>query len=71
MAAVKLNVFHWHLTENQGFRIESKKFPKLHEMGSDGLYYTQEQVREIIAYAASAASAWCRNLICRATRPRG
>jgi hexosaminidase len=52
MAAVKLNVFHWHLTENQGFRIESKKFPKLHQMGSDGLYYTQEQAREIIAYAA-------------------
>jgi hexosaminidase len=51
MAAVKLNVLHWHLTENQGFRIESKKFPKLHQMGSDGLYYTQEQVREIIAYA--------------------
>src|SRR5947208_2803882 len=40
MAAVKLNVFHWHLSENQGFRVESKKFPKLHEMGSDGLYYT-------------------------------
>src|SRR5207248_2463342 len=37
MAAVKLNVFHRHLSENQGFRIESKKFPKLHEMGSDGL----------------------------------
>ncbi len=51
MAAVKLNVFHWHLTEDQGFRIESKKFPKLHQLGSDGLYYTQEQAREIIAYA--------------------
>lgn len=52
MAAVKLNVFHWHLTENQGFRIESKKFPKLHRLGSDGLYYTQDQAREIVAYAA-------------------
>jgi len=52
MAAVKLNVFHWHLTEDQGFRVESKKFPKLHLMGSDGLYYSQDQVREIIAYAA-------------------
>jgi hexosaminidase len=52
MAAVKLNVFHWHLTEDQGFRVESKKFPKLHSLGSDGLYYTQDQVREIIAYAA-------------------
>ena len=51
MAAVKLNVLHWHLTEDQGFRVESKKFPKLHLMGSDGLYYTQDQVREIIAYA--------------------
>ena len=51
MAAVKLNVLHWHLTEDQGFRIESKKFPKLHQMGSDGLYYSQEQVREIIDYA--------------------
>ena len=51
MAAVKLNVFHWHLSENQGFRIESKRFPKLQEMGSDGLYYTQEQVREVLAYA--------------------
>lgn len=52
MAAVKLNVFHWHLTEDQGFRIESKKFPKLHLLGSDGLFYTQDQAREIIAYAA-------------------
>jgi hexosaminidase len=51
MAAVKLNVFHWHLSENQGFRVESKKFPKLHEMGSDGLYYTQAEVRDVIAYA--------------------
>ncbi|HLM24484.1 MAG TPA: family 20 glycosylhydrolase [Pyrinomonadaceae bacterium] len=51
MAAVKLNVFHWHLTEDQGFRVESKKLPKLHQLGSDGNYYTQDQVREIIAYA--------------------
>lgn len=51
MAAVKLNVFHWHLTENQGFRIESRRYPKLHQMGSDGLYYTQDQAREIIEYA--------------------
>ncbi len=51
MAAVKLNVFHWHLSENQGFRIESKKYPKLHELGSDGLYYTQAEVRDVIAYA--------------------
>lgn len=52
MAAVKLNVLHWHLTEDQGFRIESKKFPELHQMGSDGLFYTQDQAREIIKYAA-------------------
>ena len=51
MAAVKLNVFHWHLSENQGFRVESRRFPKLQENGSDGLYYTQEQVREVISYA--------------------
>ncbi|HEX8774149.1 MAG TPA: family 20 glycosylhydrolase [Pyrinomonadaceae bacterium] len=51
MAAVKLNVLHLHLTENQGFRIESRRYPKLHQQGSDGLYYTQEQIRELIAYA--------------------
>ena len=51
MAAVKLNVFHWHLSDNQGFRVESKKFPKLQEMGSDGQYYTQDEVRDLIAYA--------------------
>jgi hexosaminidase len=51
MAAVKLNVLHWHLTEDQGFRVESKKFPRLHSMGSDGFFYTQDQVREVIAYA--------------------
>ena len=51
MAAVKLNVFHWHLSDDQGFRVESKVFPKLQEMGSDGHYYTQEQVKEVIAYA--------------------
>jgi hexosaminidase len=51
MAAVKLNVFHWHLSEDQGFRMESRAFPKLTGLGSDGLYYTQEQAREIVAYA--------------------
>jgi hexosaminidase len=53
MAAVKLNVLHWHLTEDQGFRVESKAFPRLHQLGSDGDYYTQEEVREVIAYAAA------------------
>jgi len=51
MEAVKMNVFHWHLSENQGFRVESRKYPKLHEQGSDGLYYTQEEIREIVEYA--------------------
>jgi hexosaminidase len=51
MAAVKMNVLHWHLTEDQGFRIESKRFPKLQELGSDGQYYTQDEVRQVVAYA--------------------
>ncbi len=51
MEAVKMNVFHWHLSENQGFRAESRKFPKLHELGSDSLYYSQEEIRDLIAYA--------------------
>ena len=51
MTAVKMNVLHWHLSDDQGFRVESKKFPKLHEMGSDGLYYTQAEIRDFIAYA--------------------
>ena len=57
MAAVKLNVFHWHLSDDQGFRVESKRYPKLQEMGSDGHYYTQDQIREVVEYARSAASA--------------
>jgi hexosaminidase len=51
MEAVKMNVMHLHLSEYQGFRVESKKFPKLQEMGSNGLYYTQDQIKELIAYA--------------------
>ena len=51
MEAVKLNVFHWHLSDNQGFRAESNRFPLLQEKGSDGLYYTQDQIRDVIAYA--------------------
>jgi hexosaminidase len=51
MEAVKMNIFHWHLSENQGFRAESKKFPKLHELGSDDLYYTQDEIRALVAYA--------------------
>ena len=51
MAVVKLNVFHWHLSDDQGFRAESKRFPKLTGMGSNGQFYTQEQMREVVAYA--------------------
>ena len=71
MALHKLNVFHWHLTEDQGWRIEIKKYPRLTEIGAwrnisplpgemeapDGQpyggFYTQAQIREIVAYAAS------------------
>jgi hexosaminidase len=51
MAAVKLNVLHWHLSDDQGFRMESRRFPELQRLGSDGNYYTQADVREVIAYA--------------------
>jgi len=51
MAAVKMNVLHWHLSDDQGFRVETKAFPKLTGMGSDNLYYTQDEIREFIAYA--------------------
>lgn len=52
MAIVKMNVLHWHLTEDQGFRVECKTFPKLYKLGSDGFYYTHEQIQEVITYAA-------------------
>lgn len=51
MALVKMNVLHLHLSDDQGFRIESKTFPLLHLLGSDGLFYTQTQMKEIITYA--------------------
>lgn len=50
MAAVKLNVLHLHLTDDQGFRVESRRYPELHRLGSDGLFYSQEDVRDIVAY---------------------
>lgn len=53
MAAVKMNVLHWHLTEDQGFRVETKKYPELHLQGSDGNFYTQNEIRGIINYAAA------------------
>jgi hexosaminidase len=51
MAAAKLNVFHWHLSDDQSFRAESKKFPKLTGVASEGEFYTQDQLREVVAYA--------------------
>ncbi len=51
MAMVKLNVFHWHLSDDQGFRAESKIYPKLTGLGSNREFYTQEQMREVVAYA--------------------
>jgi N-acetyl-beta-hexosaminidase len=58
MALLKMNVFHWHLTEGQGWRIEIKKYPKLTQVGAfvaNGKeqqgYYTQDQIKEIVAYA--------------------
>ena len=77
MASIKMNVFHWHLADDQGWRIEIKKYPLLTEKGAirkgtqysvvhardkystynegeygKGLFYTQEDAREIVAYAA-------------------
>ncbi len=53
MAAVKLNVLHWHLTDDQAFRVESRTFPRLTQASADGLFYTQAQVRDVLAYAAA------------------
>ena len=51
MEAVKMNVFHWHLSDDQGFRVESKIFPLLQGKGSNGFYYTQKQIGEVVRYA--------------------
>jgi hexosaminidase len=53
MAAAKLNVFHWHLSDDQGFRAESKKYPRLTQAASEGEFYTQDQLREVVAYASA------------------
>ena len=76
MQVHKLNRFHWHLTDDQGWRIEIKKYPRLTEKGAvrketlvghlqpkdnvfdgtpygEGLFYTQDQIREVVAYAAA------------------
>ncbi|HEV2643792.1 MAG TPA: family 20 glycosylhydrolase, partial [Candidatus Elarobacter sp.] len=51
MSQVKLNVLHWHLSDDQGIRVESRRFPRLQQLGSDSLYYTQAQIRHVVAYA--------------------
>ncbi|HKD63400.1 MAG TPA: family 20 glycosylhydrolase [Candidatus Acidoferrales bacterium] len=51
MAAMKMNVLHLHLSDDQGFRMASAQFPKLVELGSDGNYYTKPQMRDLIEYA--------------------
>jgi hexosaminidase len=56
MAVAKLNVFHWHLSDDQGFRAESKKLPRFTEAASGGEFYTQDQMREVVAYA------WARGI---------
>jgi hexosaminidase len=61
MAQYKINTLHWHLTDDQGWRIEIKKYPKLTELGAwrtefdgsvHGGFYTQDQIREVVKYAA-------------------
>lgn len=61
MASLRLNVFHWHLTDEPGWRIEIKKYPKLTQIGAVGnwhdpkaapTFYTQKEIKEIVAYAA-------------------
>jgi len=51
MAVVKMNVLHLHLSDDEGFRVESKVYPKLQQNGSNGLYYTQAQIIELVQYA--------------------
>ena len=51
MAIVKMNVLHLHLSDDEGFRIESKVYPKLQQLGSNGFYYTQDQIKELVSYA--------------------
>lgn len=51
MGMVKMNVLHLHLSDDEGFRVESKLYPKLHERGSNQQYYTQEELRNLVKYA--------------------
>jgi len=47
-----MNVFHWHLTDDQGWRFASSHYPQLQEKASDGLWYSQQQMRDIVSYAS-------------------
>jgi hexosaminidase len=51
MAAAKLNVLHWHLTDDQGWRFASTHYPRLQQLASDGNFYTPQQMKEVVAYA--------------------
>ncbi|RKS92623.1 hexosaminidase [Flavobacterium limicola] len=51
MASMKMNVFHWHLADDQGWRIQLKNHPKLTELASDGNFYTQDEIKNIVQYA--------------------
>jgi len=51
MAIVKMNVLHLHLSDDEGFRVESKVYPRLQQKGSNGFYYTQDQIKELVDYA--------------------
>ena len=51
MASMKMNIFHWHLADDQGWRIQLKNHPKLTELASDGYFYTQEEIKNIAQYA--------------------
>ncbi len=53
MAAARLNVLHWHLTDDQAWRLESRRYPRLHQVGSGGCFYTLAQARELVAEAAA------------------
>nr|WP_154324472.1 family 20 glycosylhydrolase [Pantoea sp. 201603H] len=52
MAAARMNVFHWHLTDDQGWRFASTHYPQLQQQASDGLFYTQDEMKTIVRYAA-------------------
>src|SRR5699024_8168167 len=52
IASAKMNVMHWHLTDDQGWRFASDNYPKLQQLASDGMYYTKAQMKEVVDYAA-------------------